>query len=49
MSFYEKICLLLTNCPYIALSLGLSSLFFVMSGITYWLTTYFIKVLEIPR
>lgn len=49
MSFGEKICLLFKNCPFMALSLALSSLFFVMSGITYWLTTYFIKVLDIPR
>lgn len=49
MSFGEKICLLVKNCPFMALCLALSSLFFVMSGITYWLTTYFIKVLDIPR
>ena len=49
MSFCQKICILVKNCPYMMLVLGLSTLFFEMQGITYWFPTYFTKTMEIPE
>ena len=49
LSFCQKICIVTKNKSYIFLVLALSSLFFLMSGVTYWMPTYFIKSLDIPR
>jgi len=41
--------MLFKNLPYINLTLAISVLFFVISGVQYWVTFYLIEVLSVPE
>lgn len=43
----QRLCILLRNAAYISTLLGICSLFFMLSGIVYWLSHYFTNVLGI--
>ena len=41
----KQICYILSTCDYIAALVSITSLYFVMSGIQYWITDYIVTVL----
>ena len=47
MTTFQKIKLLISNPSYVLTTISLTALFFVISGIQYWITNYFVQVLGV--
>jgi hypothetical protein len=45
-TFCEKLKIISTNCDYLKLCLGLSGLYFVVTGLQYWIPDYMTTILQ---
>jgi hypothetical protein len=45
----QKVCYLVTNCNFMVLLLSLTGIYFVTTGVQFWITDYFNAVIGISK